>query len=147
MAESWGNHVWVRQNHSGLEKRFCTLQVCFRAEGRQPKPTVIFRGQGKKLSAVEKRSWDNRVHVTFQPKAWADRDFSNRWVSEYFGPWLRKEHGKEETLLFCDGLDSQKTREFLNLLKDNNCSRLISPPECTDSVQARVGTSLNTTAS
>ena len=136
MAESGEDVVWVRQNHSGLEKRFCTLQICFRPEGRQPKPTVIFRGQGKQISAVERNAWDNRVNVMFQPKAWADRDFSNKWASEHFGKWLQEEHGEEETLLFCDGLDSQKTPEFLDRLRTNNCFRLISPPECTPYVQA-----------
>ena len=38
----------------------------FRAEGTQPKPTIIFRGQGTRLSQLEKEAWDPRVIVMFQ---------------------------------------------------------------------------------
>jgi hypothetical protein len=72
----------------------------------------------------------------FQPKAWADRVFSNEWATKFFGLWLQTEHVDEETLLLCDGLDSQKTPEFKNILQTNLCSRLISPPDCTDCLQA-----------
>ena len=57
----------------GMTKRFCTLHLAFRAEGTQPKPTIIFRGQGKRLSQLEKEAWDPRVIVMFQKKVWADR--------------------------------------------------------------------------
>ena len=42
------DRVWVKQNQAGLEKRFCSLQLCFgpRPGNQQPKPTCIFRGQG-----------------------------------------------------------------------------------------------------
>jgi hypothetical protein len=36
--------VWIKQLGSGLEKRQCTLQLCIRALGEQPKPTLLFRG-------------------------------------------------------------------------------------------------------
>ena len=39
--------VWVSQPGSRLEKRQCTLQICFRPEGEQPKIGIIFRGMGK----------------------------------------------------------------------------------------------------
>ena len=48
--------IWVSQPGSGLDKRQCSLQVCFRPSGLQPKIAVIFRGKGKKISAAEKSS-------------------------------------------------------------------------------------------
>jgi len=37
----------------------------FRAEGTQPKPTIMFRGQGTRLSQLEKEAWDPSVVVMF----------------------------------------------------------------------------------
>ena len=57
------------------QKRFCTLNVYFRPTGEQPKLAIIFRGKRKRLSAVEKASWDKDVDVYFQKNAWADTEF------------------------------------------------------------------------
>ena len=70
--EKGTDRVWIKQNQPGLEKRFCSLQLAFRPGPKQPKPTCIFRGQGKRITVIEKASWDTRVHVMFQQKAWAD---------------------------------------------------------------------------
>ena len=40
--------VWVRQPGSGLEKRQCTLQLCFSPQDSHVKPEIIFRGTGEK---------------------------------------------------------------------------------------------------
>ena len=52
--ENRNKNVWVSQPAPGLEKRQCTLQICFGSEGKQPRISVIFRGLGKRISAVEK---------------------------------------------------------------------------------------------
>ena len=65
--------VWIAQMEEGMTKRFCTLHLVFRAEGTQPKPTIIFRGQGVRIARLERDSWDQRVNVMFQKEAWADR--------------------------------------------------------------------------
>ena len=79
--------VWVNQNAPGSDKRFCTLHVIFRATGGetlpQPSPVIVFRGQGKKITQVEKNSWDPRVKVMWQEKAWVDRVVSNSILSEH----------------------------------------------------------------
>ena len=49
--------VWISQPGSGLDKRQCTLQICFRPEGQQPKIAIIFRGKGKRISQDEKDAW------------------------------------------------------------------------------------------
>ena len=59
----------------GDSKGFCMLNVCFCPTGEHPKLVIIFRGKGKRLSAVEKESWDKDVDVYFQNNAWADTEF------------------------------------------------------------------------
>ena len=39
--------VWIASAGSGLEKRQCTLQVCFSPENNHVKVEIIFRGKGK----------------------------------------------------------------------------------------------------
>ena len=56
--------VWISQPGSGLDKRQCTLQVCFSPVGPQPKLGIIFRGKGK-LSQEEKDSWHPSVDIFF----------------------------------------------------------------------------------
>ena len=58
--------VWIRQNEAGMDKRFCTLELCFHPGRNQPRPGVVFRGKGKRISAVEKALWDPRVFVMFK---------------------------------------------------------------------------------
>ena len=51
---------------------------------KQPRLTIIFRGKGMRITPEEKAAWDSRIHVTFQPKAWADTAWCVSWaVSEF----------------------------------------------------------------
>ena len=74
--------VWVSQPGSGLGKRQCTLQICFRPEGEQPKIGIIFRSMGKRISEAEKLPWHPDVDVFFQLNAWADTKFCLEWVEK-----------------------------------------------------------------
>jgi len=62
--------------------------VCLRAEcppgGQQPRLAIIFRGTGKRITAVEKASWHPSIDVYFQPKAWLDRDTALAWAKKTF---------------------------------------------------------------
>jgi hypothetical protein len=42
--------VWINQHNEALAKRQCTLQLCIAAEGSQPRPAIIFRGQGVRVT-------------------------------------------------------------------------------------------------
>ena len=42
-------------------------------------PTLIFRGKGFRMSKVEKSTWDKRVKVLFQEKAWYDENVMKCW--------------------------------------------------------------------
>ena len=72
--------VWVSQSNANSGKRFCTLNICFRSEEGQPRVSIIFCGQGLRLSQTEKQAWDEDVDVYFQTKAWADTPFCVKWV-------------------------------------------------------------------
>ena len=50
--------VWENQPTSDAGKRFCSLSICFSPDETQPWIVVIFRGKGKRISAVEKEAWD-----------------------------------------------------------------------------------------
>ena len=101
--------VWISQPGSGLEKRQCTLQVCFRSVGKQPKLAIIFRGKGKHISMEEKEAWHKGVDVFFQENAWADTDFSVAWAKTTLKPEVE---GEERFALFCDNLTAQISDEF-----------------------------------
>ena len=130
------DRVWIRQMEEGMSKRFCTLQLCFRPEGSQPKPTIIFRGLGKKNSMVEQAAWDTRVHVMFQQKPWADRLFMVRWTKEVFASFVRQNVLQDqESIFFCDNLDAQLQPEFLGALRAVNCFRWLLPTNSTCETQ------------
>lgn len=105
--ENRNKKIWVSQPGSGLEKRQCTLQVCFRPEGEQPKVGIIFRGQGKRISEVEKSSWHPEVDVFFQKNAWADTEFCVKWVEQTLQPIV-----ENRFVLFLDNLTGQISDDF-----------------------------------
>ena len=127
----------------GMTNRFCTLHLVFRAEGNQPKPTIIFWGQGLRLTRLEKESWDPRVNVMFQKKTWADRKFLNTWCKTYFYPfcaikftsWVGK-----SLFLWQSGL--QNTRTVSEPFENGQLFQMPSPSQSTSETQpvdARLG--------
>ncbi|KAK3287338.1 hypothetical protein CYMTET_5139 [Cymbomonas tetramitiformis] len=136
--EKGASEVWINTpSGSSLEKRQCTLQICYVADARghaQPRLAIIFRGMGKRLSQVEKEAWDKRVDVYFQGKAWADRDFSLEWLEKTYIPWAKGSPG--EKLLLMDNLDSQVHLPFRKKLKlDGNTLAWYFEPGATDLIQ------------
>eukprot|EP00733_Pompholyxophrys_punicea_P000761 Pompholyxophrys_punicea_v1_NODE_270_length_2442_cov_14.718894.p1 type:complete len:145 gc:universal NODE_270_length_2442_cov_14.718894:1192-758(-) len=103
--------VWLNQPNQA------TLQLCFRPRGVQPRPSLIFRGTGTRISAKEKVSYSPRVDVYFQPKAWADRNLSEAWKNN---TWARhcRDVPMAERLLLCDNLDSQTYEPCRENMKD-----------------------------
>ena len=119
------------------DKRFCSGQVLLRcvtggpkAFRKQPPITVIFRGIGQ-VSAIEKRCYDSRVEVIYQPKAWADRPTTLEWVEKVLKKHLQQRAREEgewpDTMLLCDNLDSQIHSGFLDALKKLSCTRFLLP--------------------
>lgn len=94
------------------KKRMGTLHLLIQGAelgGRQPKPVLIFRGKGIRISQEERQKWDKGVEVMFQPKAWVDQNLANEWVlksaSKYMTP--HKKH-----LIFMDNLNAQTNATF-----------------------------------
>jgi hypothetical protein len=54
--------VWIKQLGSGLDKRQATLQLLIRPCGKQPRPTLLFRGRAK----PQGNGRNQRLHPTYQ---------------------------------------------------------------------------------
>ena len=102
--------VWVSQSNANSGKRFCTLNIYFRPEGGQPWVSIIFRGQGLRLSQTEKQAWDEDVDVYFQTNAWVDTPFCVKWVDNTLKKAVQEE--QEPFVFFCDNLEGQKAEVF-----------------------------------
>jgi hypothetical protein len=108
------HRVWVNQPGSGLEKRQCTLQLAFGPE-TIIRPTVIFRGLGKRISKDETMAYDKDVHVMFQTNAWADTKISKDWVKQSLSKVVED---LDEYVLFCDNLVAQTSEEFKTAVRN-----------------------------
>ena len=149
LAEKGVAEVWVKQPTAGLEKRQCTLQCMFRApydrapeEGCRAEPSVaqppgciIFRGTGKRISAVEKAAYAKDIIVLWQPKAWVDRVVAIQHVKA-LAPWFKK-HVKGDSIIGCDNLDAQIQLKFYQEVQQHWRANCTHPPGgSTDGLQA-----------
>lgn len=114
--------IWTAQPNTGDSKRFCTLQICFRPEGIQPRIAIIFRGQGLRISAVEKAAWDPDVDVYFQKNAWADTEFCLKWAEKTLGPFVSD---LDHFILYLDNLTSHAQHSFRDAVKELVESRIV----------------------
>ena len=80
--ENQNQKVWAAQPKQSDSKRFCTLNICFRPSGEQPRLAIIFRRKGLHLSAVEKASWHKDADLFFQPNVWVDSEFVVNWAEK-----------------------------------------------------------------
>ena len=96
--------VWIAQPGSGLDKRQCSLQVCVRPVGSQPRLGIIFQGKGKRISDAERNSYHKSVDVFFQENAWADTRTSVEWVGRTLNPCVEE---LDRYVLYCDNLTAQ----------------------------------------
>lgn len=136
--EKGAKRVWVVGARTSDDKREGSLQVCIRLKNGVPQPrmTIIFRGQGKRLSKVERESWDRRVNVQFQKKAWADDEFCRRWAETEFANFHAEHIETEaESVLFCDNLSGQTHPSFISALAECNTKLHLFKARCTDELQ------------
>ncbi|CBJ33249.1 C2H2 zinc finger protein [Ectocarpus siliculosus] len=131
--------VAISQPFAGLEKRQCTMQVIFGPGEKTMRISVIFRGQGKRISPVEKAAYHKDVDVFFQQNAWADQKFCMEWAKRSYREGLIRGRGelpKARSILIMDNLHAQTTDEFKGYLaKQCNTLAWLGPAECTDEVQ------------
>ena len=121
--------VWISQPGSGLEKRQCTLQICVRAAGEQPRLAIIFRGKGMRISSDEKASWHKDVDVYFQPNAWADTEFSVKWAKNTLSKSVKD---LKRFVLFADNLTAQVSDDFKKSVSDLKGVAWFGYPNATD---------------
>ena len=136
--------VWLAGSKADDGKRFCTLQIAARAKnGRigkkrrgQPKMTIVFRGQGIRITAAEKKGWHPDVNVRFQPKAWYDTEMCEQYalceVNEM--TFEARAAGRESVALF-DNLKGQTTERHKTNLRKRKCKRHLLPDTTTDLLQ------------
>ena len=130
--------VWCSNASSGLDKRQCTVHLTIFADGvSRVRPTIIFRGQGKRISANEKRSRDSRINVMFQPKAWCDENVTKVWVERewrnmFTNPPRANSSGK---ILVADVHRARQTDETKQLLQRKKTLLIKVPAGCTGRVQ------------
>lgn len=138
------NRVWIAGNKADDGKRCCTLQLAARcingdpAKPRrgQPKLTIVFRGQGARLTQREKDSWHKDVNVQFQPKAWFDEDLCLKYAQvELREICAEAKRAKRESVVICDNLSGQTTQGFADALRAHRCKRHLLPSGVTDELQ------------
>ena len=70
------------------------------------------------FKAIEKQSYHQGVDVYWQKNAWADLDFSLKWIEGTLKPAVQ--NSNDEFLLFCDNLSCQVDPEFREAVKKIN---------------------------
>ena len=74
--------VCAQSGQPGLDKRQTTVQLTVFADGvDKVRPTTIFRGKSLRISPKEKQSYNRRVKVMYQEKAWCDQEIMKEWIS------------------------------------------------------------------
>ena len=115
--------VWIKQPGSGLDKRQATLQLMIRAEGKQPKPVLIFRGKKHytrdcdiRKRDAETTQYDKDVEVLWQRKSWADTETCVEWAGGSFASFVNENIGGP-VLLLTDNLTAQTKTPFLDAIR------------------------------
>ena len=105
--------VWVSSGKS--RKRFYSLNICLRPESDQPQVSIIFRGQGIHISAIEREAQVENVDVYFQTSAWVDTSFCVKWAEKTLKSAVEKE---DNFVPFCDNLEVRKADLFKDTVKE-----------------------------
>lgn len=125
--------IWVQGSQSGWDKRQGTVQLTVFADAiPRVKPLVFFRGQGIGGGVVkEMESYDPRVVVKFNMKAYANSENFLEWIDEQLIPVL----DNQPTLLALDLFAAHKTQEVLDTFLANDIAVSLIPGGCTSLVQ------------
>ena len=138
--------VWGHSQGSGLDKRQAPVQLTIHADGvPRTKPLIVFRGKGTRITATEKKAWDKRVRVQFQPNAWVDELVMVEWLNQQWklSVYILSTPGHMESILnntvprmlVLDVHRAQKTDRIKALFKSLNTVMAMVPSGCTSLVQ------------
>ena len=143
--EKGATRIWLAGTKADDGKRFCTLQIIARAANGapgtprrgQPKIGVIFRGQGKRISAEERAGWHPDCDVRFQPKAWADAEYCELHAAhEMVAATEPARRESRESVAIYDNLYGQTTAEHEQILsRKAKCARHLLPTGVTAEIQ------------
>ena len=125
--------IWAQSSQSGWDKRQATIQLTVFADGvPRVKPLVFFRGKGVGSTILtEKESYDPRIEVKFNAKAYANSSNMVEWLDEQLVPVLEN----RPTLLVVDLFGAHKTEEVLDTFSANDIVVSLIPGGCTSLVQ------------
>ena len=129
--------VWAQSGQSGLDKRQATVQLTVFADGvDRVRPTAIFRGKVLRITAKEKQSYDRRVKVMYQEKAWCE-EILEEWISTEWANPFKNPIGQnsDRKILIDDVHRAQQTNSVKELSKKHKTSLVNVPPGCTSRVQ------------
>lgn len=143
--EKRGTRVVAIQGRKGEHKstRDATIQLCINLSGRpslQPRPILMFRGKGMRISQAERQAYHPSVEVCFSSKAYYNQECL-LWAANHFAPIVVAQNGrlnqpKARHVLFVDNLSGQITHEFLQQLAAVDCERHCFPAGQTDKLQS-----------
>jgi len=125
--------VWLQSSRSGWDKRQGTIQLTVFADGiPRVKPLLFFRGQGSGPTILaERRQYDNRVVVKFNPTTYANSSNMLEWLDEQLVPALEG----QPTLLAIELFAGHKTEEVLDTFRAHDITPSVIPGGCTGLVQ------------
>lgn len=113
--------VQIKEPGDGsYSKRQATLMLFITPDNSaQPRPAIIFRGKGMRLTQKEKESWSKDIDVYFQHNAWADTGFCVAWARKTLKNYVNRLGGRQ-LLLFCDNLKAHLSAEFKAACSEQN---------------------------
>jgi len=126
--------IWAQSSsQSGWDKRQGTIQLTVFADGiPRVKPLIFFRGKGVGPTILaEKRLYDSRVVVKFNPTAYANSSNMLEWLDEQVVPILED----QPTILAMDLFAAHRTEEVLDTLRAHDITVSVIPGGCTGLVQ------------
>ena len=129
--------VWSASAASGLDKRQCTGQLTVFADGKQRvRPTIIFQGQGKRISKTERDGWDKSVCSMFHEKTWCDKAIMKKWVGSEWANVFRNPHCASSMgkILVADVHATQQTDAVKTALCNYKTELVNVPPGCTSRI-------------
>ena len=130
--------IWFSSGKSGLDKRHNTIQLTVFTDGTpRVRPRIIFWGEGKRIKASEKGSWDKRVKVYFQKKACCDEQLLKEWTCDEWGNNFTNPptNGSREKILVVDAHRTHQTDPIKRLLQIKKTILVNMPPRFTIRVQ------------
>jgi len=152
--------IWAKSIRGGWDKRQATLLLTAFGDGKgRVKPLIIFKGtenlaRQETYYGEERKHYDSRVVVWFNPKGYSNTQTTLRWIQELLlpglhpagfgpriwsgGPSLLQELPSKKpqpSLIALDAATFHHSPEVLTLLKKHDITPSLIPGGCTSLIQ------------